>query len=300
MPGTARRLSLARVGSIIEGAARAARRGGNDSVGRNRRRGNRPRGTAPQPTPGDGTHGKPRPAWRQTLDSWGGLPVVGSLAVVIVVVGVLIFLNRPGSSVDNSPFTPKQRENVSGTTWGLASAPVKIIEFADFQCPFCRRFTEDTEPQLADEFIKTGKVQLIFHNYAFIGSESTVAAEAAECAADQNHFWDYHDLLYLRQGQENSGVFSSQHLKDFAQTLHEQFPDFDVAKFSACLDSGQKKSLVQEESQQAQAAGVQSTPSFLINGQMLTGAQDISVFRQAINQALTGTPTPVATATPTP
>lgn len=267
-------------------------------MGRNRRRGNRPRSGAGAPG-ANAPAGKPRPAWRQTMDSWGGLPVFGSLAVVIVIVGVLIFLNRPGGTVNNAPFTPRQRSDVSGTTWGKATAPVKIVEFADFQCPFCRHFTEDTEPTLASEFIQTGQVQLLFHNYAFLGAESTQAAEAAECAADQNHFWDYHDLLYLRQGAENSGVFSNAHLKEFAQQLHDALPDFDVGAFSSCLDSGIKKTVVEQQSQQAQAVGVQSTPSFLINGKLITGAQDITVFRQAIQQALAaGTATPTATPAP--
>jgi protein-disulfide isomerase len=253
-------------------------------VGRNRRRGNR---RASGGTPAAAAVPARRSGWRGTIESFGGLTVVGSIVVAVVVVGALIYLNRPGASVNSAAYTPRQRDDVDGTAWGKANAPVKMIEFADFQCPFCDQWWKNTEPQLSDEFIKTGQVQLIFHDYAFLGNESVAAAEAAACAADQGHFWDYHDLLYLRQGSENSGTFSGAHLKGFAQELHQQFPDFDAGTFSTCLDSGRKKAVIDQETAQAKSAGVQSTPTFLVNGQTITGAQDISVFRQAITQAMT-------------
>lgn len=194
-------------------------------------------------------------------------------------------LNRPGSSVSDDPYVPVERTAVNGKSWGLPDAPVKIIEFADFQCPFCRAFSRDTELLLEDEFIATGEVQFSFHDFAFLGPESTRASEAAECAADQDRFWDYHDLLFLRQGAENSGAFSSGHLKDFARELEDAYPDFDVDAFDSCLDSGRKGAVVEASTSAAADAGISQTPSFLINGKLLTGAQGIDVFRQAIQQA---------------
>jgi protein-disulfide isomerase len=260
-------------------------------VGRNRRRGSgqRSRG-AGEPRPPASTVPPASPVavktgWRAQLESWGGFTVLGSIVAAVVVVGLLVYFNRPGSGQSNDPYTLIPRDNVSQKTWGKAEAPVKIIEFADFQCPFCRQFTRDTEQQLAAEFIQSGDVQLIFHHFAFLGPESGRAAEAAECAADQNHFWDYHDLLYLRQGSENTGVFSPENLKSFAKELNKAFPEFNVDTFGSCLDSGRKRAAVDLETAQARDAGVSSTPTFLINGKLVTGAQTIDVFRQAIAQA---------------
>lgn len=217
--------------------------------------------------------------------------MVGSVLGAIVVVGALVLLNRPQSSVNDAPYVPIPRTMVDGKNWGSPDAPVKIIEFADYQCPFCRAFSLETEPLLASEFIDTGVVQITFHDFAFLdaqasGRESHRAAEAGECAADQQRFWDYHDLLFLRQGPENSGVYSSEHLLQFARELQQAFPDFDVDAFDRCLDSGRMANVVDQSTSAAAEAGITQTPSFVINGKLLTGAQSIEVFRQAIQQAL--------------
>ena len=91
---------------------------------------------------------------------------------------------------------------------GDPDAPVTIIEYGDFQCPFCARFHEQVSPRLREEYIKTGKARMVFRNFQFLGPESVAAAEAAECAKDQGKFWTYHDAIYdeeLRDGQENNG-----------------------------------------------------------------------------------------------
>ena len=228
-----------------------------------------------------------KPAWRETFDSWGGYPIFGSLAAILVLVVVLIYANRPGSSVGGAAFTPMARPQVSGRIMGNPDAPVKIIEFADFQCPFCKRFKDEVEPKLFEEFIAKGTVSFQYVSFAFLGEESKKAAEAAECAADQGRFWDYHDLLFLRQGKENSGVFSPANLKGFGGELKGAFPTFDTGKFDKCVDSGEKRPMIDAQVKQARDAGVQSTPSFLINGLALSGVQPIEVFRDAIKAAET-------------
>lgn len=116
---------------------------------------------------------------------------------------------------------------------------------------------------------------------AFLGPESQWAAEASECAADQDAFWEYHDLLFDRQAGENRGAFNRDNLKGFAADL-----DLDTQAFSECLDSGKYTSLVQTETATAQALGVRGTPAFLVNGQPLVGAQPFEVFQQAIEAEL--------------
>ncbi|MBI2758924.1 MAG: DsbA family protein [Chloroflexi bacterium] len=164
---------------------------------------------------------------------------------------------------------------------GDPNAPVTIIEFGDFQCPFCGRFFAQTEPQMNEQYIQSGKVRFGYFNFSFLGPESNWAAEAAECASDQNKFWEYHDKLYNSQSGENQGAFNKDNLKKFAQDL-----GFDTQAFNNCLDSGKYTSLVQADTQASSALGVQSTPTFLINGQTVIGAQPFQVFQQAIDPLL--------------
>ncbi len=164
---------------------------------------------------------------------------------------------------------------------GDENAPVTIIEFSDFQCPFCGRFARETKVQIEEAYVATGKVRFAYWNYAFLGDESTWAAEAAECAADQGRYWEYHDKLFNEQSGENEGGFSKENLKRFAVEL-----GLDSVLFNECLDSGKYTELIQSDAMIAQQIGVRSTPSFLINGTPLVGAQPFSAFQQVIESLL--------------
>jgi len=118
-------------------------------------------------------------------------------------------------------------------------------------------------------------------HFAFLGPESQSAAEASECAADQDAFWEYHDLLFDSQSGENRGAFNTENLKAFAEQLN-----LDTGQFNECLDSGKYTTLVQNETTAARQLGVQSTPAFVINGQAVIGAQPFEVFQQVIEQEL--------------
>ena len=83
---------------------------------------------------------------------------------------------------------------------GDPDAPVTIIEFSDFACPYCSRFSVDTLPQLREDYVETGKVRFVYKHYAILGQVSTRAAEASECAAEQDQFWAYHDQIFIQQG----------------------------------------------------------------------------------------------------
>lgn len=165
---------------------------------------------------------------------------------------------------------------------GDPNAPVTIIEFSDFQCPFCGRHATGTGRQIDEEFIKNGIVRFGYQHFAFLGTESQWAGEASECAADQDAFWEYHDKLFDNQSGENQGAFNKDNLKRFAVEL-----GLDSKAFDGCLDSGKYTTVVQKESQAAQSLGVSSTPTFLINGKPLIGAQPFEVFRQTIDAELT-------------
>ena len=230
---------------------------------------------------------KPRPAWRETIDSWGGFTVIGAIAVAVVIGALLVFVNRPGSSANSEAYIPHERDVAqAGTLLGDPNAPVRIIEYADFQCPFCKAFWETIEPVLVEEYVATGEASLEFRNYAFLGPESSRAAEAGACAADQNRFWDFHDLLLLRQGRQNSGVFSDSNLKQYASTIGDEFSDFDVGAWESCFDARTYELDIQEEAQIAANSGVASTPTVVINGQSIAGVQSADVYRAAIDAAL--------------
>src|SRR3990167_2108621 len=102
---------------------------------------------------------------------------------------------------------------------GNPAAKVVLVEYGDFQCPFCGKFFKTTEKQLVDIYIKQGKAVLVWRDFAFLGEESFRAAEAARCAGEQNKFWEYHDYLFNNQRGENEGAFSDSILKSFAKTL---------------------------------------------------------------------------------
>lgn len=187
--------------------------------------------------------------------------MLGVLAVASVVVLGLVVLN-----LNTSKPVPRTPNTVSaGRVLGQASAPVKIDLYADIQCPLCLR-AELMLRELTPKYIDTGNVQVIFHNFAFLGQESVWAAQAAECANDQGRFWDMTAYLFDQQTGENVGTFSQANLKRYAAELQ-----LDTAAFNACLDSGKHASLVQSELEAGRALGVRATPSFFVNGQFIEG-----------------------------
>jgi len=114
-----------------------------------------------------------------------------------------------------------------------------------------------------------------------LGDESQWAAEAAECAGDQNAFWDFHDYLFSHQNGENKGAFSKDNLKGFAATL-----GLDTTAFDTCLDSGKYTDLVKQQTDLGRQLGISSTPTFAINGQPVVGAQSFATFKQKIDALL--------------
>ncbi len=204
-----------------------------------------------------------------------GLMVVGAFAAFAAIIAVSE-LSQGGGGIERI-----QEISAEGRTRGAADAPVTIIEFADFQCPMCRRFAETTGNQIEEEYVANDLVRIEFRNMAFIGSESVQAAEAAQCANDQGMFWEYHDLLFDRQQGENGGAFAPNRLKRFAGDL-----ELDQETFDECLDSGQHRQLVLDETDAAEDAGVTSTPWLFVNGETVKGAQPFGVFQQVIEQKL--------------
>ncbi len=229
----------------------------------------------------------------------GGCALLACLALAVVLIGGLIApqftsqLNRLISGASGTPTLPAAAATKpvssasmqqSGNTMGDPNAPVKLVEYADFQCPYCRLFWQETEPQIVEQYVKTGKVYYEYRSVgAFIGPESAAAAEAAYCAGDQGKFWEYHDVLFTHWTGENVGDFSTANLQKFAAAL-----SLDTANFNDCLRNGKYASRLQDDVSSARSAGIRATPSFLINGKLIEGAEPFSVFQQAIEAALQG------------
>jgi protein-disulfide isomerase len=195
--------------------------------------------------------------------------------------------NQQAAAVQASPgasVAPGAKVNVSSGPFpvlGDKNAKVTVVEFADFQCPFCEQWFTNVETPLIKDYVNTGKIKFAFRNYAFLGQESTWAAEAAYCANDQGKFWDYHDYLYKHQGQENSGAFSKANLEQFAADL-----GLNTTQFNSCLDSDKYATQVANDVKDGQTAGVTGTPTSFVDGQSVVGAQPYSAFKTLIDQEL--------------
>ncbi|MBI4279151.1 MAG: DsbA family protein, partial [Armatimonadetes bacterium] len=169
----------------------------------------------------------------------------------------------------------------SGPWKGSASAPVTVVEYADFQCAHCGEFSRETFRDLERAYIATGKVRWNFRHSAILGPESQWAALASECAAEQGRFWAYHDVLMNRQAGVNRGGFHPDRLARFAEELR-----LDVPRFRQCFESGRYLTKVREETEEAQRRGVRGTPSFFVGDTFIEGNQPVAVFRQAIEDRL--------------
>lgn len=166
----------------------------------------------------------------------------------------------------------------SSPVLGSADAPITIIEFGDYQCFYCNKFFHETEDQINENYIKTGKAKLIFKDFTIIGSDSVVAAHAAHCADEQGKFWEYHDTLYNHWNGENNGWASAQNQLTFAQDL-----GLDTDKFTECMSSEKYKEKIQSSSEDAKTLGLTGTPAFFVIGPnnkivKVPGAQPYDVF----------------------
>jgi len=224
--------------------------------------------------------------------------IIGVVIIAVALVGWAILAQRPVEGIVSAK--PIERPQVNFNAMGNPNAPVKIIEYSDFQCPYCKKFTDNTEAQIVDAYVKTGKVYFEYRALGFVGAESGRAAEAAYCAGDQGKFWEMHDAIFANQGAENSGALNDNHLLAFAKTIS----GLDIKKFSDCFGSGNYADRTKQDLAEANknvpaasnyaelvaakqygADGI-STPVFLVNGRIIPGALPFSEFQKEIEAAL--------------
>lgn len=170
-----------------------------------------------------------------------------------------------------------------GHSQGSPDAPVVIVEYSDFQCPYCGRHFREVEGRLKEAYVQNNQVRLVYKHYTILGQESVWAALASECAAafGQNKFWEYHNLVFSRQNGENQGAFNPDNLKAWAGEL-----GLDTATFNQCFDSQKYLDVVQANTAEAQQLGIRGTPGFFVNGASVAGAQPFEVFQQVIEAEL--------------
>jgi protein-disulfide isomerase len=199
------------------------------------------------------------------------------------------------------PFDPEAYATV-----GNPNAPVVIVQFADFQCPFCQRHHDETEPLIYDQYIRTGLVRYVVKDFPLstVHPQAQKASEAAECAGVQGAYWPMHDKLYDEQQQWSGNAGSLALFKQYARNL-----GLDGVAFDACLDGGVFDEEVRWDYQEGLGAGVHGVPMFFLYGPYfnttIVGAYPFPVFQAAIDSLLsgvrpTGTPTPTPTPTMTP
>ncbi len=161
-----------------------------------------------------------------------------------------------------------------GATKGLPNAPIEMIEFSDFQCPFCQRAHATVEQVLATY---GDRIRFVYRHYPVQGhAAAKPAAEASECAKEQGKFWPFHDRLFA-----NTSKLSDADLKAHAAAV-----GVDTATFNACVDSHKYRSVVEADARDGDAVGVNGTPAFYINGRMISGAQPFEVFKKLIDDEL--------------
>lgn len=187
------------------------------------------------------------------------------------------------AAAPDEPQGPVEVDTTGAFSIGSPDAPVVIVEFTDFQCPYCSRHFEQTFPQIKADYIDTGRVRYVFMDFPLtsIHPQAPQAAEAARCAGEQDAYLEMHHALFERQGEwsgrsDSAGVFAG-----FAGEL-----GLDGAAFTTCLESGQFADAVQADLEQGISLGVNGTPAFFLNGNFLSGAQPYSVFQQAIESLL--------------
>ncbi|WP_430478763.1 DsbA family protein [Streptomyces sp. P11-1] len=259
--------------------------------------------TPKKPTPASKkpTSGSKKPAPRSSRSSSRKPLVYG--AVIVVAAGLLGFASykatSPGSSSKETSATGPAAEVSADAQAGVypelaklarrdagdklaagrADAPVVLIEYADFKCGYCGKFARDTEPELIKEYVENGTLRIEWRNFPIFGEESENAARGAWAAGQQDRFWEFHAAAYAEGAKEKG--FSKDRVKALAQEAGVK----DLARFMKDLDGEAARAAVAKDQEQAYGIGATSTPSFLINGRPIAGAQPKETFTRAIEAA---------------
>jgi protein-disulfide isomerase len=212
------------------------------------------------------------------------LIIIGTLAVVAVLIVILTQIKPVG---DITVPVRQKAAVTDGLTMGDPNAKVKVIEFADFQCPACGTYWASMEPAMITQYIDSGKAFFTYSPFSFLGKygtdptwdESIKAAEAAYCANDQGKFWEYRDFLFGNQNGENQSAFNRVRLIAFGKKI-----DLNSKAFVECLDSGKYTQTVNDANTFAKDQGATFTPSFMVNGKIVNAGELVQAIEDALKQ----------------
>ncbi len=189
----------------------------------------------------------------------------------------------PATASDAPPETWEElvrRDADDPMALGEPDAPVVMIAYSEFQCPFCGKFARDTEPALVEKYVDDGTLRIEWRDFPYLGPESTVAARGGRAAAAQDRFWEFEEAMYADQLPPNSGDLDEDYLVSVAEEI-----GLDVDQFREDLASAETEEAVQQDFAEGQAIGVTGTPAFVINGVPVIGAQPTEVFERTIEEA---------------
>ena len=221
------------------------------------------------------------------MNKKGGILGIIVISIIIVIVASMSSSNNETFDVDMTRTHGSISTALGSPILGDPLAPITIVEFGDYQCHQCYNWFHNTKPMIMRDYIETGKANLVFVDFAFLGKDSPQAAQATYCADDQNMYWEYHNSLYTSQESKiDNGWANPERLKAFAFNLN-----LDMELFNECIDSEKYSKRVQYNSQQARDNGVRGTPGFFIVGpdydqQQIGGAQPFSVFKRILDSMI--------------
>ena len=211
-------------------------------------------------------------------------------AVVAVIIGVIAFMSMDPESIKADTIKPAKLSldtRTGSPVLGDPEAPITIVEFGDYQCPFCKRWNENTKPLIEERLIKPGVASLIYVDFPIIGPDSVKVHAGSYCAEDQGLYWEYHDHAYANQGHENDGWANAENVK----ILASEISGLDSDTFNECMDSKKYEQRVNDNRKVASDSGARSTPSFIIispdgSGETIVGAQPSEAFESVVYEML--------------
>ncbi len=193
--------------------------------------------------------------------------LIAGAAIAIAVIALIVLQNRSQAQVSVPPTASTvitEGVAVDRNTKGSADAPVTVTVFSDFECPACKSFATDAELAIDSEYVSKGLVQFVYKHFPLPqhNPSATQGALAAECAADQGQFWPMHDYLFQEAGKAGTSTFTLSRLRSMSDAL-----GMDTAEFSSCVSQSKYAQLVRDNIREGQQAGVNATPTILVNGQ---------------------------------
>lgn len=203
--------------------------------------------------------------------------------MIIGIITGMFLVFYPESETNSNLLTTTKLISGGSPILGNSNAPITILEWGDYQCTFCYKFHQSTLDVINEEFVKTGKVKLIFKDFPLNGPDSFLAAQAAYCAQDQERYWQFHNELYKNWGGERTGWITRNSLEKFANTIN-----LNLDEFNKCLDEKKYEQKVTTLHEFGKEIGIDATPSFLVFNDekiiKIRGNQPIEVFLKTFDE----------------